>query len=360
MEVFDMKREINVNVDDINMKNMYFSDDTAELVGLWVAEGDDRSKNEITITNNSFELIEFSYNILYKLFKAENYRLYVYLPDKNQKVNINLPIRNIRYYLDIRANKPYFILRIANVKFMKEWRKLVGEICIGKGFYAAILRGFFAGEGNIKTGSHSDRTLRIAQKEPIELINQILKYFNIEFRFSKRGRSYEIFGRKNWEKLADINIADLHPIKKKKFWEVYSSYKQWHYEKHHIRNTILNYLNKPRTSSEIAKKFNRSQSRIQSILTKLKREGGIKNFRVRSRDYWLSVNSRIIPISGTKMKIMNLLDKPKKIYEIANNLQIDEKSVSRRLNELKELGLVDREGYGWNKNTNNMEVLVCD
>ena len=60
------------------------------------------------------------------------------------------------------------------------------------------------------------------------------------------------------------------------------------------------------------------------------------------------------------MKIMNLLDKPKKIYEIANNLQIDEKSVSRRLNELKELGLVDREGYGWNKNTNNMEVLVCD
>lgn len=356
-----MERNINVIWDIRGMnKRRVLSNEVAELAGLWLAEGDDKTAYEITITNNCFELIDFSYRTLKQLFKAENYRIYVYLPDKDYPLKENLPDVTVKKYTDKRARTPYFILRLANVKIVKEWKNQVDYICSKKKFYASILRGFFAGEGNIKTGSHKNRTIRIAQKERIEIIDRILDYFEIEWKFSKEGRSYEIVGRKNWEKLVKIKIADLHPDKKKKFWRTYESYTQWHYKKHHIRDKILTYLNEPKTSLELAENFKRSQARIQDVLTELKKENKIKNYRVRSRDYWLKKDSKFIPVSKRKKTILDYLKNPKRTYQISNALKIDKKATLRRLRELNNLGLVKRDNYYWYKTPTSSEVMVCE
>jgi predicted transcriptional regulator len=336
------------------------SSEVAELAGLWIAEGDDKTEYEITITNNCFPLIKFSYKILKKLFKPKNFRIYIYTSKKRQMIKERMPEAKIRRYVDKRATKPYFILRVANVGFVKEWKKIVQEICKQQQFYPEILRGFFAGEGNIKTGTHSNRTVRIAQKNRIDIIDKMLNYFKIEWKFSPQDRSYEIVGRQNWEKLAKINIADLHPVKKKSFWNVYNSYRQWHYKKHHIRDKTVSQLSKPKTSDELAIQFNRSVSRIRQILSRLKKVGGVKNYRVGSKTYWVKSDANIIPVSKRKKAILNFLAKPKRTYQIATYLDLDEKSVFRRLTELKKLGLVSREEYYWHKIDTDAEVRLCE
>lgn len=333
----------------------------AELVGLWLAEGWRNSKCEITITNNCLELIKGSYWVLEKLFKG-NFRIYAYLPSKDCVLPELLPAARIKRYVDSRASKPYYILRLASVKAVKEWNRLVAQICQNEDNYADIARGFFAGEGNIKTGMHSNRTVRIAQKEPSELIDQILDHFEIENRFTVRGRSYEIVGRKNWEKLAKIRIADLHPDKKKKFYNAYRSYSQWHYKKHHIHNNILECLNLPKTSKELAKEFGRSQARLQDILMPLKKQGVLMCYKpdAMAPHYWVRVDSGQIPISAKKKKVLDSLAVPRRAFEIALATKIDKDNLRDHLRTLERLGFIRREGKYWVKLETDKEVIVIE
>ena len=342
------------------MREGRLSTDVAELVGLWLAEGDNKSTNEITITNNCFPLIQSSYLVLQRIFNAENFRLYIYLPEKECILHENLPQINIKKYVDKRARKPYFILRLANVKFVDEWRRIVREAGINKRLYAAILRGFFAGEGNLKTGLHHNRVVRISQKAPIALIDKILAHFGIQSRFSESERSYVITGRKNWEILAKIRIADLHPDKKKKFWEMYSSFKQWHYGKHHIRNEVLKHLTQPKTSFELALQFGRSRAHLSEKLSILKKEGKIMNYRVRSKDYWIKKDAKLIPVSKRKKAILECLESPKRLYEIAELMKTGPKATSHRLVEMKRMGLISKNGDYWHKLPTDNRVEVYE
>ncbi|MEM5778387.1 MAG: hypothetical protein QXD43_05875 [Candidatus Aenigmatarchaeota archaeon] len=258
----------------------------AECVGLWLAEGDNKSKLEITITNNCWDIIIYFHFLMKKLFKDIKPRIYVYDSNKYFK-KINLDNIRFRYYIDRRAKKTYYIYRIADVKIVKMWHKIIKKIKLKKYLYEHILRGFFAGEGNLKEGSHSNRTIRIAQGKSNNFLEAILKKLGVDFKFSQRERSYVITGRKNWSILAQKRIADLHPIKKSKFWRIFNSYKQWHYPRNFIINNILNYLDEPRSSKQLTYEFNRSQDRIQQVLTRLKKENKVINFRIRSTDYWI-------------------------------------------------------------------------
>ncbi|MBD3398294.1 hypothetical protein GF412_03765 [Candidatus Micrarchaeota archaeon] len=334
----------------------------AEVVGLWLAEGWRNSRYEITITNNCLELIKGSYQVLGGLFEGGNFRAYAYLPSKGYGLKETLPVARVRKYVDSRARKPYYILRLGSVEATTKWKKLVVQTCQGEENYADILRGFFAGEGNIKTGSHSNRAVRIAQKEPSELIDLILSHFEIEKRFEKRGRSYAIVGRRDWEKLAKIRIADLHPDKKKKFWNAYQSYSQWHYKKHHIHNNILECLNRPKTSKELAEEFGRSQARLQDILMPLKTQGVLMCYKLGAGKphYWVRVDSRQIPISARKKKILDSLVVPKRALEIALDIGVNRKILRDHLQTLERLSFIRREGKYWVKLETNKEVIVID
>ena len=54
----------------------------AECVGLWLAEGDNKSNSEITFTNNEFSLVQFFHDTLTQVFSHHkfNVRIYIYFP----------------------------------------------------------------------------------------------------------------------------------------------------------------------------------------------------------------------------------------------------------------------------------------
>lgn len=329
----------------------------AECVGLWLAEGDRKTTSEITFTNNCLPLILFFYKTLKKFVENDNFRIYVY---SRSKTKIKISIKKIKYYRDKRARKPYLILRIANKNLLEKWKIKTKDILKNKECRVYVLRGIFAGEGNIKVGSHSNRTIRIAQKKQTEEINKILDYLKITYRFFPKERSYVITGRENWEKINKLKICELHPEKRNKFNQVFSTFKQWHYPAYFLYNRTFEILKGPKTSGDLAKIFNRDQTTLQEILNKLKKEDKIKNFRVRSKDYWIRNDSNVILISTKKYRILKLLNNPKRTFEIAKECGVTWKASFRRLNELKKLNLVKNENGLWYTKPTQKEVTTIE
>ena len=330
--------------------------EVAECVGLWLAEGSTNSKSEITFTNDCLELIDLFYSTTKKLFGNFNERIYVYTNDGSR---YDLPYKcNIKYYTDKRATKPYFIFRIASVVMIKEWNELVRQALDKKELYSYILRGFFAGEGNIHSGKRGIRVIRISQKKRKKFIEDLLDYFGLKYSFTSSNRNYVITNKNNWDIFARHKLADLHPQKREKFWLLYGGFKEEHYEKNYLRNKILELLNEQKTARELAKILNRSQSRISEVLVLLKKEGQTKNYRVKSVDYWTK-NSNLIIISSVKDKYLNLLTKEKTTAELANNMDVDWKSSFKRLRELERLNLIELdENKKWKKIPTEKKIWV--
>jgi predicted transcriptional regulator len=345
--------------DNMDLK-ITITSDIAECVGLWLAEGDNKTIREITFTNNCPVLVKFFGKTIQSIFKnfQFNPRIYIYSKRK-EKVKFNLNCQ-INHYTDNRATKPYFIYRIASTKLVVLWRDLVNQVKNNKKFYNYILKGFFAGEGNLKAGIHSHRTIRIAQGKPNKLIENIFKYYGIKSNYKNKERAYYISGKWNWDILAKIKIANLHPIKKKKFWKMYRDFKEIHYPNHYLRENILKILNKPYTSLDLSKKFNRSQARIYDILSILKRDGKAQKFYVRSKVYWILKNQNKIIISHIKEKYLSLLKVGRKTTgEISKEIGVCWKAAYRRLLELQKLDLVVRDSKGmWNIVITKKEVVV--
>jgi len=339
-----------------------FEKSIGQCIGLWLAEGDLTSTSEITFTNNRYYLIKFFHTNLNKTLKLENKpRIYVYAPSKYTTVKLQ-KIKELvhRFYIDKRANRPYFIYRVSGKKAVKEWLTLVKKITPNKKFYPYLLQGIFAGEGNIKYIEKSkSRVIRISQGKRSKLIEDILNYSGIKYSYSKKERSYVISGRENLEKLIRIDISCLHREKNFKLKHMFSTYKQYHYPRGELKNMILNILReKPSTSLELSKLFKRDQTRVIRVLTALKRDRKIKNYRVGSTTYWVLKNSRLIIISDIKNTILNHLNMPRRTSEIAKLVNRDWKSSSKRLKELKKLNLVKYSGGLWYKLPNKGKVIV--
>jgi len=330
----------------------------AQAVGLWLAEGDNKTKSEITITNNSSNLIIFFHSIITKIFNLKNLpRVYVYSSSKNEKPTLDISVAH-KFYLDKRSKTPYFIYRIADVELVKKWHKMVETLKQSPKFYIYTLQGFFAGEGNVKFIPKSKtRILRISQGKPNIFLEEVLNYLDIFFKYSLEERSYLISRRYNLDKLLKIDIAILHKTKNKKFKRMMESYKQYHYPKKFLKKELYDSLLSPHTSLELAKKFNRSQSRITRILVLLKKERKVNNFRVGSKDYWIQQSKKII-ISKRKREILDLLNSPKKTVEVASKLNVDWKTAHKRLNELKRLNLVKQTDNLWYESQNKKEVIT--
>ncbi len=331
----------------------------AECVGLWLAEGSTNSKSEITFTNNCLQLIDLFKKTMNKLFKNKKYNQRIYVYSNDGRI-INMPYEDCiyKYYTHKRATKPYFIFRIASVKIIKEWSSIVKERLNKPKFYPDILRGFFAGEGNVKEGKRSARVLRISQSIQKDFINKLLNEIKISYNFTTSNRVYNISNKSNWDIFAKFNIADLHPDKKERFWRLYNSYKEIHYKNNYLYEEVYKILKEPLTTKKLSTIFKRSFARIQDVLILLKKEGKIKNFRIGSIDYWTN-NKKLILISYKKGRYLSLLDKPKLTSEFAKEFKVDWKSSFRRLNELKKLKLVRQNSNGkWLKLQNKKKTIV--
>jgi len=342
------------------IENIEITPKIAECVGLWLAEGDTKTSREITFTNNSRKLILYFSNTILDLFSSYNLNPHIYIYS-SKNVTFQFPFNcKINYYIDTRARRPYFIFRIASVDLVHQWKLLVQKIKNDEKFYSSILKGFFAGEGNIKIGSNSQKQIRIAQGKPNKFIERILKYYGIEYRFSYNGRSYIISGKWNFDKCAEQKIADLHPLKKEKFWQMYHSYKEIHYPNYFLKNNIEKLLTNPYTSLELSKLFNRSQARIQDILIPLKKEEIAQSFNVGSKSYWIKSNQNKIIISKIKEKYLKSLKrKEKTTAELAKEIGVCWKAAYRRLTELQKLDLIFQDLNGtWKLLSPDKKVII--
>lgn len=242
---------------------------------------------------------------------------------------------------------------------VRKWRKLVEKIKSKPKIYRFLLQGFFAGEGNIKNiASTKSRVLRISQGKPNKFIEDVFKVLGFKFTFEPSERSYVISGRENLEKLWGIEISRLHPLKDEKFRLMLKGYKQRHLKRGQLKKEILNSIDKPKSTRELSIKFGKSASRISRTLSMLNRESLVEKFRVRSTYYWILSNRNIVIISKTKWRILKLLNKPRRVYELAEHLGVSWKSPFRRLKELEKLKLVKQKGDLWYKTPIKKEVMV--
>jgi len=331
----------------------------AQCVGLWLAEGDNKSKSEITLTNNYPKIIVFFHNVINNLIVSQNLpRVYVYSSSEDQKPCLSIDVEH-KYYIDKRANKPYFIYRIADVQNVKKWHEIIEKFKQKTEFYSFILQGFFAGEGNVKFIKKSrSRIIRISQGKQNSFLEKVLRYCDIKFKYSRKERTYVMTGRTTLERLCQLNISSLHGIKKRKLKNMMRTYKQYHYPRDFLKKKLYNYLKSTYTSSQLAEIFKRSHARITKILINLKKEGKIKNFRVRSKSYWIRLDKNTIIISKRKQEILNFLIIPKYTFEIANHLNVNWKAAYRRLKELEKLKLVKFNDDLWYKIKTSKEVKI--
>jgi len=231
--------------------------------------------------------------------------------------------------------------------------------CASSSNYQGILRGFFAGEGNIKESViHRSRVLRIAQGKRFDLLERILRHFGVKFRYEASGRSYDIAGRENLEKLWNLGISRLHSKKHARFEAMLSSYKQYHYKRFSFGPRILKNLVSPLTTRELAARVGRSESRVNQELTRMSRGNEVKMFKVRSLYYWIRSDRQTIVISNEKSKILKALICPRRQFEIARIVDRSERSVSKRLGELTRLGLVEKVNSNWRRIEVGKRVIV--
>jgi hypothetical protein len=329
----------------------------AECVGLWLAEGDHKTTGEITFTNNCFELVKLFHNVMIHLYANEKFKPRICSYSKDWRSEDSLDNILIKHYLDLRANRPYYLYRIWSVSLISKWKKLVNELLTQEVWSYDILRGFFAGEGNIKNGKRN-RAVRIAQKQTLKWVDKTLTKMKVKFNFNARERAYVIWGRESWDKLAEIRIADLHPLKKDRFWQIYSQFKEYHYSPGLLKNSILGLLHKMHTRNEISLILGRTPARINDVLRELEDEDKIKPFKVRSKVYWIRTDQNLVIISSIKQNYLNLLDNYNKTYEFAREMQVDWKSAYRRLNELKKLGLVSLKEDKWERLPTTKRLVV--
>ncbi|MDP3918456.1 MAG: hypothetical protein Q8Q35_00940 [Nanoarchaeota archaeon] len=342
---------------------MILDDNLTICIGLWLAEGDNKTKSEITFTNNCPELIILFHNTLTQHFKLEDYRARVYIYNMNKK-EINAPVDKVRVkrYIDKRARKPYYIWRLGSVKHIKLWKEIVKLSLKDKRNSKNILKGFFAGEGNINfisSNSKISRKIRIAQKQENPYIEKIMDYLKITYRFRHKDRAYEIWGKPNWDTFKRLKLADLHPNKKERFYKAYNTFKEEHYPTWHLGQKVIDNCFEPITCKSLSKLLKRSPSRICEILSDLKKENKVYSFRVRSLTYW-TLNKEIIIISSTKQEYLRLLNiNNYKTSEIARILKVCPKSANNRLFELKKLKLINRNlDKSWTLSFNNKEIIV--
>lgn len=298
------------------------NDDLARIYGLWLAEGDNKTDQEITFTNNNFKIVLFFHEILKDNFNFENKpRMYIYSPNR-KKIKINLKDVNIRNYIDKRATKPYFLYRVYDKNLVKKWKLLQNEILKPK-FYVPLFQGFFAGEGNVKYSEKCcSRVVRLAQKKRKRWIEQIFKYLNLKYKFRRRDRAYSISNRTNLEILYNIDIFKLHKIKKKKFEKEFLSYKQIHLPKNELEKLLIKVTKNPKTTRELSIKYKNSKSRISQVLLKLKKKGIVINFKAKNKTYWIKTDKRKIIISSRKKEYLNNINKPLRLVQISKSMGV--------------------------------------
>ncbi len=315
----------------------------AECVGLWLAEGDNKTVREVTITNNSIDVILFFHEQFMKIYKGKNEpRIYVYSPSKRKLYNSIGGIKT-NFYTDERANRPYYIYRISDVLFLKSWHNIVEKIKDRKELSAHILRGFFAGEGNIKFDQkYGTRIVRISQGKRNKFLERMFKKFKLTFKYDDEKRMYWISGKNNLNELEELDIASLNPIKYAEFRKMMGSYNNINISRNQLKREVYEILKTPRKFKEVLNNLKVSWVDISLVLNELKKEGKIDYFREDRNRYWARKDFVNKVLLKRKVDIISNLDSSRGVIKLSEHTNIPRKTIARRLKELEREGFIER------------------
>ena len=335
------------------------NENLTRCIGLWLAEGDNKTNREITFTNNSLELILFFHENISKLYKGKNKpRLYVYSPDEQRYFSNLLGFKTIRFYIDDRANKSYYIYRLADTKFVRFWKNLVDKTKINPVYYISILSGIFAGEGNIKYSlKHNSRNIRISSGKRDNIIEIYLNHLKVPIKYDANKRNYIVTG-KNISIFNDNHICTLHPEKGKQFRKMIKSVKEKHYSPHFLRKLVLEELYSFVRTKDLANKFNRSQLRVYDVLGQLRNENKADYIKINGFTYWASKELIENYILTQKISILKALSSNKTFTSIGKCIHMDRKAVKRKLVNLEKEGYVKRTSNYWKMTSNGKRLIA--
>lgn len=256
-----------------------------EWLGLWVGEG--TKGKGLYFGNTSEELLlhflKYTEEILE--FSRENFKVTIVLPKpvgneegvkRKWSEILQIPLENFTN-ISIKERGPtsnleyvmlYFnsIISFELINSLEE--KLRPLILENEEFNISFLRGLFSGEGwpvlnhkgRIHHVSFSNKNLEL-----IELVTKLLnklgiqrgKYFEYEMKFP-------IYGRRNYEKLIQINIFKLSTVKRLRLENGFKKYERNVEKSEEVERKILEQLLfSPMTYEELSKNLQKGRSTIQ-------------------------------------------------------------------------------------------------
>ncbi|MBT4804674.1 helix-turn-helix domain-containing protein [Candidatus Woesearchaeota archaeon] len=340
---------------------MNMTKEIAECVGLWLAEGDSKTKSEVTFTNNCIELILFFHEHIHQLYSGKNKpRIYIYSPAPRTLIT-NLNGFVIRNYSDVRAKRTYYIYRLADVQFVKEWKRIVSDVKDNEKFYPEVLRGIFAGEGNVKHDlkNKNSRNLRVASGKRDPFIEKLLEFFNVPIKYTSDNHMYLITGR-HLEKLNDINIAVLHPEKESKFRKMIDSVKEKHYSPGEFKKLLFGQLDSFQKTKDLAKFFNKSVIYTLETLTELKRENVVSNIKRKDGSFWAKKHLIKEHFNSERVRILHNIKKYQTFSKTGKAVNLSRRTVARRVREYQKDGLIAFKNACWEMTEKGKVIVGVD
>lgn len=263
--------------------------------------------------------------------------------------------------MDRRANWTYCIYRLADVEFVKKWKGMVNQIKNDSNFYPEILRGIFAGEGNIKhyQKHNNSRSVRIASGKRNSFIEKLLLFFDIVFKFDANKRAYWITGR-HLEKLNELDVASLHPEKEAKFRKMINSLKEKHFSPGELKLLVFGKLDCFWKTSNLANFFKKSDIRILEVLRELKKENKVDNIKMKSGSFWIKKELKDKYLYDEQINILNYLNERSNVSFIGKKIGLSRKVVRSRLVNYQSEGLVRYEEGFWRMTEKGKTICGID
>ena len=257
--------------------------------------------------------------------------------------------KRINYYIDSRANKTYYIYRLADTSFLKDWKKIVEDTLNQERNYIAILTGIFAGEGNVKyDAKSSSRNIRISgkKKEGKEIIEKILTFLDLPIKYNEEHGDYWISGRQ-LDRIKDLDLCILHSEKSHKFLKMMLSKKEKHYSPGEIKSLLLQELNNPQTTKNLSKTLDRGEIRILEVLQELRREQKVGYIKMQGTFYWMQIELKEDYLIRRKIAILKALSTNNSYTDMGKATGIFRKTIKKELEKLKTEGYLclDSEKY---------------
>ena len=89
----------------------------------------------------------------------------------------------------------------------------------------------------------------------------------------------------------------------------------------------------------------------------MKSSGIVKMYHAKSFCYWVRTDSHIVVVSKQKMRILNLIHVRRRVFQLAAKLRRDDRTVARRLFELKRIGLAELQKPFWVRKSTECKVI---